>query len=261
MTDARDHDHPRRIEADLARERDELALALAALRERLRRPAEPARNGFAATAAPVAKAAVRAAQTWPLASAVAGAGLAWLGWRAVNGLRGKDADSAPEWLVEAGELHDRAAKLRARIEEAAAAGGLDEAGARDSLAEVDEALKKEVRRLMGRGLDGLEAEARAAALAAREEVWQAKYGGGRPKIAALLTSGPVLALAGAALAAVIPRASAAKDTEQAARDAVEAARQVIGEEADRLTALAEELSRSLREALDAAKTGDETTRR
>lgn len=258
MTDVRDHDHPGRIEADLARERDELALALAALRDRLRRPADPGRNGFAATAAPVAKAAGRAVQAWPLASAIAGAGAAWLGWRALNALRRTGGEAMPEWLVEAGELHDRAARLRARIEAAEAAGDLgpDEAG--DSLAEVEEALKKEVRHLMGRGLDGLEAEARAAALAAREEAWQAKYGGGRRlRLGAMLTSGPALALAGAALAAVFPRASAAKEADEAARDAVEAARRVIADEADRLTALAGELSRTLREVVDAARAADE----
>ncbi len=271
---------PYEAEQRLARERAELARAVDELCNRLnprrilrdgeRSAAERAESaGLLDTpalraATPLVRGAGTAVRANPLAAALAGAGLAWLAWSGRS--RAKTTPEArPEWLVEVTQRREEAARLRAKIARSQAEGLLDEAEAGESLAEVDAALQSEIRRLMGRGLDGLEAETRAAALAAREAALKA---GDKParrgNAGRILTAGTaVAALAGLATTLLRRRdgaeerpeagePEAGEDVGQAdvGRAEIGAMRDVLLDEAGRLSDLVSRLTVTLGEIMD-----------
>lgn len=282
MTDLRDEDRSTWSDAKLARERDDLREALAELRDRiapqglvsdltdkLRRGfnlgslgetagsgAKHLLKGVNAGATPLVKMAGSAAKANPVAAALVGAGAAWLAYSAVKSHRAAKEEALPEWLREAGSLQERAEALRDRIAEAEEKLSFSREEAQESLEEIDETFARELRRLMGQGLDGLDAETRKAAFAAREAAFDKHYGkGGGLKFGSTLTYGAALAAAGTALASFWPRQSHAETQELRLRAAVDEAvadaRSVIEDEAARLAELADALA----EALNAAKKG------
>ncbi|NPD13932.1 hypothetical protein HOY34_01800 [Xinfangfangia sp. D13-10-4-6] len=221
--------------------------------------AEETSSGFAAAdgnaalkaAMPALKAAGATIRANPLAAALAGAGLGWLAFSGISRARSKPREARPEWLVEVDQRRDEAERLRQKINRAAEEGLLDEAEADESLAEVETSLQSEIRRLMGRGLDGLESETRAAALAARQAALTRATSGkgfGRKVVRTLGAGGGLAALA-ALVAAMTRRDPAAPGPDE---DDAAAAREALAQEAARLSALAAELSAAVRGVLSQA---------
>ncbi|WP_112308770.1 hypothetical protein [Pseudogemmobacter bohemicus] len=260
---------------DLRQGRRELAEAIEALGKKL----DPSRffpgvrggEGPVAAAMPVLEAGLAAVRANPRATVLAGLGLAGAGLLLAYGgaSRGARREAWPEWLVGAASLREEAARLRARVERARVSGALDEAAARDSLDDIDASLETAIRQQMGQGLDGLEEEARAAALAAREAAWQREFGkirqsGGkkpaRGTFGRILSVGTIVTAAGGLLAAFLARDRRSDDAFDAGAGEVDdaedsaAARRAVSEDLEQLSLLVARLSRSLREAFDAAPT-------
>lgn len=269
---------PEAIAARLQQDRDDISRAFSELRERLmpKRSAgeagadlwASAREAGGKTAArlaggagegalKLAQSAGAAAKANPVAAVVAGGGLAVLAWAGLKAMQARNAAPLPEWLAGADALAARAEKLSQRIDAAEAEGALSPREAEDSRADVAEGMRQELRRLMGLGLDGLEPKTRAAAYAARQEAWDRHSGKSGP-LAGLLGKGTLMALAGAGLSAYLTRqgsnARPAENRADAAAEALQAlnaARAGFAGEADRLTRMAGELSRSLNAAFAA----------
>lgn len=279
MRDRFEHD-PEKVEAQLEQTRAELQAALAELRDRLTpeglvselmRKARSGLNietaarsagssakqllgGATASALPLAKLAGSSIRANPVASAVAGAGLAWLAYSSFKARRDAPPEALPEWLVEAESLLERAEELRERIAQAKQAGAFADHEAEDSLADVERSYQQELRLVMGRGLDALDAETRAAALAARETAFDKRHGKGGDtgfKLGGVLSYGALIAAAGTALASVYPRQDKGETAEAKVQAAVDAAmakaRHVVEEQADRLSVLAETLAEALQD--------------
>ena len=223
------------IEAGLARERAALEDNLAELRARLmpgnlasevfdqikasdavhqasrlaQQQAKSLYEGAASMAQPVAQMASSGIKANPVATALAGAGLAWLGYSALK-QRKAAPEALPSWLQEAAALQQRAALLQGRIASALADGAFDAAEAAESRADVTQAFERELGLVLGQGLDVLDAETRAAALAGRRELFDKKYGkGAKTGLGTWLSYAAMLASAGGTLAAVLPRGDSA----------------------------------------------------
>ena len=276
----RSDEDPEAIAARLQQDRADIARAFSELRERLTpgrsageagadlwqsareatgRTAARLAGGAGDNALKLAQSAGAAAKANPVAAVVAGGGLAVLAWAGVKALRARNAVPLPEWLAEADALQERAEKLLERIGHAEAEGALSPQEAQDSREDVEEGVRQELRRLMGLGLDGLEPKTRAAAYAARQEAWD-RHSGKSGALSGLLGKGTMMAVAGAGLTAWLsrqgngaraPGGGGTVDAAAEALQALNAARAGFAGEADRLTRMAGELSRSLNAAFAA----------
>lgn len=221
-------DEPARIRAQLERDRAALVNALQGLRDRLT-PGGVLREGASGllrgSKSPYAHALDEAVRSNPLALALTGAGLAWLAF-------GRNRDENPikhaavaqpvdddDWMAGVETLRTRARALLRRIDDAERRGL---AGAEELSRHRDEvitALAQDMRQAMGRGLDGLDAAARAATMAAREAALTARI---ESETAATphtpVLGGALLAAAGAALAAILPQGKVEADVLGRARD-------------------------------------------
>lgn len=255
-----------RIGEDLARSRQDLAEAIAAFGKgfdisrifggRAGRSGEDTGAGPSGAAVmPALRAAGEAAgatiRANPGAAALAGAGIAWLAWSGLRRRAAQRQKARPEWLVAIAALREDAARLRARIDRSHASGALTEDAARDSLEDVEASLDLAILQELGRGLDGLDSETRAAALATREAVLRREFGKSvLPRQGAatgggfgrLLATGTVLTAAGGCLAAFLNRGQPEPDAPEK-RDA-------LREDLDQLTSLVARLAQTLGDVLD-----------
>ena len=175
----------------------------------------------------------------PLALAVSAVGLAWL----ILGRRTKDSTADPQslagtqfeamtrwedeggpvappppvpvrhddWMIEADRLRERAAGMFARIDAASRQRGAPLAELAQRRADVMVALTTDIRRVLGRGLDGMADTARHAAQTARERAYERHLHTRQKAAEALherpLTSAAALVAAGAAVGAMLPRSA------------------------------------------------------
>ena len=288
---------PRDIEAHLERDRQDVARAFGALRDRLSPNSlwQDAVAYLGRNAGAYTETLDRVIRGNPIALAVSAAGLAWL----ILG-RDKDGDDAAhnptlagtrfeattrwedeggpvtdpqsptparldDWAIEADRLRDRADAMLAQIKQATRKAGAPLAELARHRAEVMSALTTDVRRAMGRGLDGLGGTARSAALTAREQAYDLRLQARRKTSEALhdrpLTSAAALAAAGAALAVILPRSRTEDHYLGQTRDQiVDELSRVFQDERRRIAAsaqfAAEELMSSLAEPLSARRNDD-----
>ena len=239
---------PRQIEAQLDQDRDALSATLEQLRQRFSIDSLWS-DGAAlvkANSGPYAQALDTAVRANPLALSVTAIGLAWLilGRRqtttadpsSLAGTRfeaesrwedeGGPVSELPEtdemWMQEADILRDRATGLFAQINTALHAKLASAADLAKCRADVAASLAKDVRRVMSRGLDGLSGSARDLKLAARERAYTARLTATKAGAGAVrdnpVAIGVALALAGAAVATLMPQSAAEAKVLSAPRD-------------------------------------------
>ncbi|MBJ2151532.1 hypothetical protein [Paracoccus sp. IB05] len=289
MMDDRD-----RIGEDLARSRKDLAEAIAALKQNFDitrffgsvhgRSAGPDASGRAEPAAPgaavmpVIEAAGAAIRANPRAAALAGAGLAWLAWSGIRRRVTSSRAARPEWLDGIAALREEADRLRARVARSRDSGALDEVAARDSLEDIAASLDHAIRQEIGQGLDGLDAETRTAALAAREAACRREFGKGGSgasgqnggmlgRVGKIVTAGAALTAAGGFVASLLSRgqpsaeAAARAPDETGAEEA--AAREELRDDLEQLSRLVTRLTSTLRSVVDetVSRAGSTATRR
>lgn len=233
--------------------------------------------------------AARSAGSWimsnPFAFALIGAGVAWLAFGG-QGRKPGPKDTSPlagtkfeavsrweddggpvlaeaveedeDWVTEADGLRARAREMLGRIDQAARDRLAPAAELARSRAEVLAALTQDVRAAMGRGLEGLGEQARAAAMATREAAYSARIAVAEKGTAAVrdnpLVTGGLLAVAGAALAAALPRTETERRTLGSLRDRLmDAAGRFAADEMQRAGFVARDLAETLRADLDRAQ--------
>jgi hypothetical protein len=239
---------PHDIEARLERDRADVVRAFSALRDRfspdsLMKDATSlltdASGLIGRNAGSYTRALDSAIRANPVALALSAISLAWL----ILGRRGGDTSADPQslartrfeavtrweneggpvapepplaarhddWTKQADRLRDRAAAMIARINTAARQRGAPVADLARHRTEVMAALTTDVRRVMGRGLEGMTEAARNAALASRERAYELHLHARQKAAEALherpLTSAAAIAAAGAAVAMVLPRSA------------------------------------------------------
>jgi hypothetical protein len=231
---------PRDIEARLERDRNDVLRAFTSLRERLSPQSlmDDAVALISTNAGNYTQSLDRAIRANPVALAISAVGLAWL----ILGRRKDDAAETPtlagtryeavtrwedeggpvldrppvralqdDWTAEADRLRDRAAGMLRQINAATRRASAPVAELALRRAEVMAALTSDVRRVMGHGLEGMADATRHAALTARERAYELHLQARRKTAEALherpLTSAAAIAVAGATLAAVLPRSS------------------------------------------------------
>ena len=239
---------PRQIEAQLDQDRDALATALEALRQRFSLDGlwSDGASLVKANAGPYTRAVDAAVRANPMALALTAVGLAWLilGRRdppkAVNSSlagtkfeaearwedEGGPVAELPEtdalWMEEADRLRLRASGLIARINAAVRDNLAPAAELAERRADVVTSLAKEVRRVMARGLESLTGVALDAALAARERAYVMRIAAGNVGAEAVrenpVVAGMALAAAGAAVALLIPQSAFENQVLGAPRD-------------------------------------------
>ncbi|SEC12177.1 hypothetical protein [Rhodobacter sp. 24-YEA-8] len=279
-----------RIGEEIARSRQDLAEAIAALRQNFNitrffgggqgRASGPDVSGHSgpaqpgAAVMPVIEAAGAAIRANPRAAALAGAGLAWLAWSGVRRRATSSPEARPEWLDGIAALREEADRLRARVERSRDSGALDDVAARDSLEDIAASLDHAIRHEIGRGLDGLDAETRTAALAAREAACRREFGkdgaGASGHIGATLgrvgkivTAGAALTAAGGFVASLLSRgqpsaAAAAGGRDEAGMEDTEA-REELREDLEQLSLLVARLTSTLRSVVDETVSRDESS--
>lgn len=161
------------------------------------------------------------------------------------------------WIAEADGLRARASDLLAKVDRAARDRLAPAAELARNKADVLAALTRDVRAAMSRGLEGLGEQARTSTLAAREAAYSARIAVGEKSGAAVrdnpFVTGGLLAIAGAALAAALPRTEAEARTMGSLRDQlVSAAQRYAADEIERAGGVARDLAESLRQDLDRA---------
>ncbi|MBS3980739.1 MAG: hypothetical protein KGZ77_13245 [Rhodobacteraceae bacterium] len=276
------------IEQALERDRQALAQALVALRQRLD-PATLIAEGKAALmsqAQPLVSRVDGAVRAHPLAAAAAGVAIAALifgrkatsdrdrpvvtpvtaGTRFEALTRWEDEGGPPapepvdpeeDWLTEARGLRQNARQLLRQIDDAARRGLAPAAQLAKHRAEVMSALAVETRTALGRGLESLTDAARDQALLAREKVYLGRIvlaEKGREQVAEHpLLTGALVAAAGAALAFLFPQTETEDRLMGEARDrllddAIAAART----EAMKASELAQTLGSALKSDIESA---------
>ncbi len=266
----------RDIEAGLERDRDEVAQAFAALRDRFSPDSlwQDAAGVMERNAGAYAQVIDRAIRANPVALAVSAVGLAWLilgrrgvpptpasdtsslagtryeamtRWEDEGGPVADEPPTAPsspdDWTIEADRLRDRATRLIDQINDAVRKGIAPAADLARHRTDVLEALTRDVRRALGRGLEEMAEPARAAVLSARERAYEAHLLARRKTAGALgdrpLTGAVVLAGVGATVAALLPRSAAEDRILGDMRDRiVDALARVVEDERQRVTASA-----------------------
>ncbi len=234
---------PHDIEARLERDRQDVATAFSALRDRFSPDSlwQDAASFVTRNAGKHTATLEGVIRGNPMAVAMSAVGLAWL----VLG-RPNQGDDTPEkstlagtrfeamtrwedeggpvtdpqmpvpaalddWTIEADKLRSRAAVMLDQINKATRKGSASAGELAHRKAEVLSALTKDVRRALGRGLEGLSETTRNAALAAREQGYDAHLAARRKTSEVMqdrpLTSAMALAGAGAALALLLPRST------------------------------------------------------
>lgn len=255
--------HPQRldqIETQIENDSRELARSLAGLRTKLTPDwtFSDVLDRVTRSAGSVGKTIGGVIRANPVATGLAGAGLVWLMFRPrqpvpvtpplagtkveamarwaddggpVHPAAEDDDDDDDDWMKDADRLRDRASVLLAQLDRAVRDQLAPAADLASSRTEVLTALTRDVRRSMERGLGSLTQSARDAALATREAAYVARLSAGRAGKQAVtnqpLVAGAVLAAAGAALAAALPRTAAENAIAGKAKDRLAA-------EADRL---------------------------
>ena len=187
---------PRRIEAQLERDRQALRATLDELRDRVF-PDAMMRDGaglLQKSALASARMAGSAAKANPLATALIGAGLVWMSMGRRKARKAKAAAAAealPGWLQDASTLHQRATALQDDIQRLSQDAGLALDEIEASREDVRRALAEDLAITLNRGLEGLDAEERQAAFAVRQSRLATHLGLGPKK-----TAGPLAAMAG-----------------------------------------------------------------
>lgn len=165
-----------------------------------------------------------------------------------------DGGPVPEtpaaWMIEADALRHKAASEYDRIAAARKAGKTPTADLDRERRDVLSSLTRDVRRAMERGLDGLGQAAREAAIKAREVAYVARINaaqagsevlGARP-----LTTSAVLAVAGAALAYLVPQSAGEVRLMRGMADrAIRFAKDLLEDESGRMSGVAASLSDAL----------------
>jgi len=273
------------IEVKLSRDRDALASALGSLTKSLTAEAllGSASSIIKRNASSYALAVDSAVKANPAAVALTGVGLAWLvlgkrdmtpdidpstlsgtkfeavtRWEDEGGPAFDPADPDDDWMDEAEALRNRAAQLIAKIDRAARYGLASAADLAASRAEVISSLTKDVRRVMGKGLEHMSEQARSAAIAAREATYNARLS--KAPVAAMksvrhypLVSGFAIAVAGASLAALFPSTHSENRLFGSTRKrVVDELRGLAVDEAERVSAVASNLVDKLKADLNRA---------
>lgn len=276
---------PRQIEAQLDRDRDALTAAFGSLRDRFSLDSlwSDGASLLKTNAVPYTQAVDAAVRANPLALALTAVGVAWLilGRRsqpeidtsALAGTKfeaearwedeGGPVSELPEtdalWMEEADRLRLRAIGMISRINAAVRdklAPATDLAKNRD---DVVSSLTKDVRRVMGRGLEHMTGTARDEALAARERTYTVRVSAGKVGAEAVrdnpLVMGLALAAAGAAVAALLPQSALENQALAAPRDRVVAdAKRILQEERRRVATSVQRLSQALTDELAPSNT-------
>lgn len=274
------------IEAELSRDRDALASALGSLRQSLTAEAllGSASSMIKRNASGYALAVDAAVKANPAAVALTGVGLAWLilgkrdkapeidpstlsgtkfeavsRWEDEGGPAFDPVDPNDDWIDAADALRDRAAQMIAKIDRAARYGLASAADLAASRAEVVASLTKDVRRVMGKGLESLSEQARGAAIAAREATYNARLSNVPDATMKSvrhypLATGVAIAVAGATLAALFPSTRTENRLFGSARKrVVDELRGVAADEAERVSTVASNLMDKLKADLGRAQ--------
>lgn len=239
---------PRQIEAQLDQDRDALSAALEALRNRFSLDSlwSDGASLIKSNAGPYTQALDAAVRANPLALALTGAGLAWLIFGRRNATEpdpsplagtlfeaearwedeGGPVSDLPEtdalWMQEADRLRLRASGMIARINAAVRDNLAPAADLAKNRSDVVASLAKDVRRVMGKGLDGLTESVRDKALAAREQAYVMRITAGKVGAETVrdnpVVAGLALAAAGATLASLLPQSAFENQVLGAPRD-------------------------------------------
>jgi hypothetical protein len=270
------HKSPRQIEAQLDQDRDALVASLDMLRKRfsLDNVWSDGASLIKANAGPYTQALDAAVRANPLALSVTAIGMAWLifGRRGEgevdhSSLAGTRFEAEARWEDEGGPVQDlpesdalwmeaadrlrlRASGLIARINAAARDNLVPAAELAKSRADVAAALAKDVRRVMAQGLETLTGTARHAALAGRESVYMAHLAAAKIGAQAVrdnpVVAGIAIALAGAAVAALLPQSSFENQVLAAPRDRLlHDAKRVLQDERQRVAKSVERVAQAL----------------
>lgn len=279
-------DTPGQIEAQLDQDRDALAESLNALRSRLSLEGlwSDGATLVKANAAPYTQALDAAIRANPVALAVTAVGLAWLilgrrkspegdpsslaGSRFEAETRWEDeggpvsdlpvADlpvaDLPEtdaaWMQEADTLRLRAAAMIARINTAVRDNLAPAADLAKIRSDVVVSLAKDIRRVMAKGLDTVSGGARDKILAAREQAYLMRISATKVGAETVrdnpVVAGLALAVAGATVAALLPRSAFENQVFGAPRDQVVGeAKRVLKDERQRVSNFVQGLSQAL----------------
>lgn len=196
----------RKLNNDLALDREALADTLAELRERLnpRGLMEDSTRLLRGRGAETALSSVSdafdtirssKATPWIAGAAVAGVAVALLAKKA-----SRVEEELPLWLEEIQLVEERADALMEQAWEACEEGILDEDEFEEARLDIQRALEADRRRAMMSGLEGLAADEREAALAVREARLN-----GKPKGTSTLTKAVLMASAAAGAAVLVNR--------------------------------------------------------
>jgi hypothetical protein len=281
-----DPSDPEALEAEIARDRAEIAASVAALKGHLSTDALLLRGAIAARSqiAGAARAVGGTARDNPIAAGLIVAGVAWL----ILGRKGKtepepplagskfdaltrwedeggppspetepDPDPEDDWLEEARSLRDRAAEALKKLE--AAAKQVPAAETLRARSAVMAAYSADLATALRRGLGGLSAAAQDRIVAARDAAFRAGDSTGTAARGAIrehpLLSGLITALFGASLAAWLPLGAREKQLLGPTADGlIDEARRLYEAERDRATELAADLASGLQEDLIHATT-------
>jgi len=146
-------------------------------------------------------------------------------------------DTDALWMEEADQLRVRASGMMSRINTALRDKLAPAAELANSRADIVASLTKDVRRVMARGLEGVVGTARDTAIAAREKAYMMRIAAGKVGAETVrdnpVVAGIALAVAGASVAALLPR-SAVED-------------QLLGEPRDRLVSQAKRILKEERQ--------------
>ena len=267
---------PHQIEAQLDKDREALLISLETLRQRfsIANLWSEGASLVKANAGPYTQAIDAAVRANPLALSVTAIGLAWL----ILGRRGTpDSDPSrlagnrfeaesrwedeggpvselPEadalWMQEADRLRLRASGLMAKINAAVRDNLASAADLDNSRADVASSLAKDVRRVMASGLESLTESARETALAARERAYTARLAVTKRGAEVVrdnpFVAGLALAVAGAALAALLPQSPTENHVLGAPRDRLmKDAKRMLQDERQRIATTVDRMAHEL----------------
>ena len=150
------------------------------------------------------------------------------------------------WIADADQLRRRANALLTQIDTALRTDTAPIAALQGHRADIIAALTRDVRRVMARGMDHLSPKARALALTAREDAYDAHVRALKAGAFAPLTIGVALATAGATIAALLPQSGAENQVLGAPRDLlVEAVSRALRTERQRLAQSVQQIALAL----------------
>lgn len=258
-------DTPRQIEAQLDHDRHALSASIDALGKRFSLDSLWS-DGAAlikANAGPYTQALDAAVRANPLALALTAVGLAWLilgrrsaghpdasvlagtkfeaeaRWEDEGGPVSELPETDALWMEEADRLRLRASGMIARINAAVRDNLAPPAELAKSHADVVASLAKDVRRVMARGLENVSNSARDTALLAREQAYLLRISAGKVGAGTVrdnpAVAGLALAVAGAAVATLLPQSAFENQLLGAPRDRfVGEAKRVLKDERQRV---------------------------